>query len=72
MAEPGIDLRREGLLEVLDFFGDFAEADRVAIGIAAALFVSDDGEALAEGGGEIVSEGETGGALAPASAPNVC
>ena len=41
------------MLDPLDFFGDFAEAPRVAIGIAAAFVVGDDGEAFAEGGGEL-------------------
>jgi len=35
------------------FFGDFAKTCRVAIGVAAANVVGDDGEALAQGCGEI-------------------
>ena len=53
MAELGVDLGREGLFEALDFFVDFAEADGVAIRVAAAFVVGDDGEAFAEGGGEL-------------------
>gem|GEM_PF-415855 len=52
MAEFGIDLRREGLLEAFDFFGDVAETIGVAVGIAAAFLVGDDGETFTEGGGE--------------------
>lgn len=52
MAEFGIDLRREGLLEAFDFFGDVAEPVGMASGIAAAFVVGDDSEPLAEGGGE--------------------
>ena len=53
MAELGIDLRRQGLFEALDLFGNFAQAFGVAIGIGAALLVADDGEAFAESGGEV-------------------
>ena len=53
MAELGVDLGGERLLEAVDFFGDFAEAPRVAIRVAAAFVVGDDGEAFAEGGGEL-------------------
>jgi hypothetical protein len=53
VAELRVDLAREGLFEAVDFFGDFAEAGGVAVGIAAACFVADDGEAFAEGGGEV-------------------
>jgi hypothetical protein len=52
MAQLGIDRRREELFEPIDFFGDFAEARGVMLRIAAAVFVADDGEAFAEGGGE--------------------
>jgi len=52
MAELGIDLRREGLFETLDSFGDVAEPVGVASEIAAAFLVADDGETLAESGGE--------------------
>jgi hypothetical protein len=52
MAEFGIDLRREGLFEALDFFGNVAEPVGVASGIAAAFIVADDGEAFAESSGE--------------------
>ena len=52
VAEFRIDLRREGLLEAFDFFGDVAEPVGVASGIAAAFLVGDDGETLAEGFGE--------------------
>jgi len=43
MAELGVDLGGEGLLEPLDFFGDFAEAGDVAIGITPTVFIGDDG-----------------------------
>jgi hypothetical protein len=52
MAEFGIDLRREGLLEAFDFFGNVAESVGVASGIAAAFLVGDEGETLTEGLGE--------------------
>jgi hypothetical protein len=52
VAEFGIDLRREGLCEALDLFGDVAEPVGVAGGIASTSFVGDDGETLTEGGGE--------------------
>ena len=41
MAEFGIDLRRQGLFEALDSFGNVAEPFGVASGIAAAFFVGD-------------------------------
>jgi len=53
VAEFRIDLRREGLLEAFDFFGDVTEPVGVAFGLTAAFFVADDGKAFAEGGGEI-------------------
>jgi hypothetical protein len=53
MAELRVDLRREGLFEAVDFFGDFAEADGVVLGVAAAGLVGNDGEAFAESGGEV-------------------
>lgn len=53
MAKFGVDLGREGSFEALDFFGDFAEAGGVAIGVAAAGLIADNGEAFAEGGGEV-------------------
>jgi hypothetical protein len=40
VAELGIDLRREGLFEAVDFFGDLAEAGGVVLAIAAAGFVA--------------------------------
>jgi hypothetical protein len=52
MAELGIDSRRQGLFQTLDSFGDFAETFHVTVRIAAALFVGDDCEALAECVGE--------------------
>jgi hypothetical protein len=53
MAQFRIDLRRQGLFEALDLFGDFAKTLGVAIWIGAALLVADDSEAFAEGGGEV-------------------
>lgn len=44
-AELGIDLRRQGLFEAIDFFGDFAQTFRMPIGIAAAFFCRHNGEA---------------------------
>jgi len=52
MAEFGVDLRREGLFELLDPFGDGLQAFGVASGIAPAFLVGDDGETLTEGGGQ--------------------
>jgi len=53
MPELRIDLRREKLFQPLDFFGDFAEARGVPLGIAPTLFITDNGEPLPEGGGEL-------------------
>jgi hypothetical protein len=53
MTELRIDLRRESSLEALDRFRNFAEPLQVALRIAAAGFVGNDGEAVAEGGGEL-------------------
>jgi hypothetical protein len=53
MAELGIDFRRQGLFEELNFFGNFPKAFRVAVVIGATLLVADDGEAFAESGSEI-------------------
>lgn len=53
MTELGIDLRRERSFEALDRFGDLAEALQVALWIAAAGFVGNNGESVAEGGGEL-------------------
>jgi hypothetical protein len=52
VAELWVDFGGQGMFEVVDFFGDFAEARGVMLRIAAAVFVADDGEAFAEGGGE--------------------
>ena len=41
------------MLEAVDSIGDFAEAGRVLLGFAAAFIVADDGEAFAQGGGEL-------------------
>ena len=41
------------MLETLNAFGNFAEPLHVAIRIPTALFVADDGETFAEGGGEV-------------------
>jgi hypothetical protein len=57
MAELRVDLRWERLFQAVDFFRDFAESFGVAIGIAPALFVSNDGEAFAESGGEVDERG---------------
>lgn len=40
------------MFEALDPFGDIAETGSVLLSVAAAFFVGDDGETLAEGGGE--------------------
>ncbi len=53
MAKLRVNLRREGLFEALDVFGDFAEASGVSVRIAAALFVGDEGKALAESGDKV-------------------
>ena len=53
MAKLGVDLRWERSFEALDRFGDFAEPLQVALRIAAAGFVGNNGEAVAEGGGEL-------------------
>ena len=53
MAQLGIDSRRQRLFEPLDSFRHFAKTFRVAVGIAAAFFVTNDGEAFSESGGEI-------------------
>lgn len=52
MAELRIDLRRQGLFEAFDSFGNFAEAFHVTVRIASTLFVGDDCEAIAECFGE--------------------
>jgi len=44
MTELRLNLRWQGSPETLNLFGDFAEA----VGLAAAFFIGDDGEALAE------------------------
>ena len=44
MTELRLNLRWQGSVETLNLFGDFAEA----VGVAAAFFVGDDGEAFAE------------------------
>ena len=51
VAKLRVDLRRQGLFEAIDFFGDFAEAGGVAVGFAASFFVGDDGKGFAEDGG---------------------
>ena len=53
VAEFGIDLRREGMFEPFDLFGNVAQSFGVAIWIGAALLVADYGEAFAEGGREV-------------------
>ena len=53
MTELRLNLRWQGSLEMLEFFGDYAKAVGVALGVAAAFFVGDDGEAFAEDGGEL-------------------
>ena len=53
MAELRINLGRQGSLDPLDLFGDFAEPFRVALGIVPARFVTDDGKTLAQRGGEV-------------------
>jgi hypothetical protein len=53
VAELWVDFGGQRLFEPVDFLGDFAEPGRVMLRIAAAVFVADDGEAFAEGGGEI-------------------
>ena len=53
MAQLGINPRRQGLFEALDFFGNFSEAFDVAIWIGAALLIANDGEAFAENSGEV-------------------
>jgi hypothetical protein len=53
MAELRINLRRQGLFEPFDLFGNVAQAFGVAIWVGTALLVADDGEAFAESGGEI-------------------
>jgi hypothetical protein len=53
MAKLGVDLGRERLFETLDFFGDFAEADGVPVGVAAAFSVGNDSKPFPESGGEL-------------------
>src|SRR5438270_12331283 len=48
MTELRLNLRWQGCPDTLNLFGDFAEAGGVAVGVAAAFFVGDDGEAFAE------------------------
>ena len=53
MAELRIDLSRQRSFEPIDFFGDLTETLCVAIDVAAALFVGNDGEAFAKSGGKL-------------------
>jgi len=52
VAELGIDSGWKGFFKALNLFGDVAEKGGVLLGVAPALFVSNDGEAFPEGGGE--------------------
>jgi hypothetical protein len=53
MAELRVNFWRQGALEALDLFRDFAKPFGVALGIAAARFITDDGKTLAERVGEV-------------------
>ena len=53
MAEFRIDLGRQTSFELIDLFRDRSESFGVAIRIAAAFVVGDDGEAFTQGGGEL-------------------
>ena len=53
MAQLGINRGRQAVFELLDPFRDGLQAGGVAIWIAPAFVVGDDGEAVAEGSGEI-------------------
>ena len=53
MAQLGIDRGGQLLFELLDPFRNSLQTFGVAGGIAAAFFVGDDREALAQGGGQV-------------------
>lgn len=53
MAEPRVDLRWKRFFETFDLFGDFAESFGMAIRIAAAFLVANNGETIPKGGGEV-------------------
>jgi hypothetical protein len=53
VAQLRVDRRGQLVFELLDPFGDGLQAFGVSGGIAAAFFVSDDGEALPECVGEV-------------------
>lgn len=52
MAELRVDLQRKTLFQPLDSFRDDSESFGVPLRITPALFIANDGEAFAEGGGE--------------------
>jgi hypothetical protein len=53
VAQLGIDRGGQLAFELLDPFGDGLQAFGVTGGITPAFFVGDDGEALAQGGGQV-------------------